>query len=87
MLLRTRQRRINDLLNVSHNSEAEREYLKKRISDIFQDSEDAQKVLGELDKEDELNGRKKRRNSDPTSGESHIRLFPVLMKLLWGLKR
>ena len=75
MLLRTRQRRINDLLNVSHNSEAEREYLKKRISDIFQDSEDAQKVLGDLVKEEELNGRKKRRNLDPTAGESHGCLF------------
>ena len=42
--------------------------------DIFKDSEEGEKVLGELDKEDdEENGKKSknkgRRNSDPTSGE------------------
>jgi hypothetical protein len=67
----TKQRRIDSLLNADINSDAEREFLRKKILEIFQDSDEGKKVLSDLDKEDEDNpdkkDRKGRRNSDPTS--------------------
>ncbi len=57
----TKQRRIDSLLNADHNTDAEKEYLRKRILEIFQDSEEGKKVLGELDKEDEEEEKNKER--------------------------
>ena len=36
-----KQMRINDLLNASHNSQAEKEYLRQRILEIFEEDEHA----------------------------------------------
>ena len=36
-----KQRRINDLLNASHNSQVERDYLRQRILEIFEEDEKA----------------------------------------------
>ena len=36
-----KQRKINDLLNASHNSQAERDYLRHRILEIFEEDENA----------------------------------------------
>ena len=86
----TKQKRIDSLLNASHNSDAEKEYLRKRILEIFQDSEEGKKVLGELDKEDEdasKEGKKGRRNSDPTSkskGNNQQEIFFLSYSLSYG---
>ena len=87
----TKQKRIDSLLNASHNSDAEKEYLRKRILEIFQDSEEGKKVLGELDKEDEdasKEGKKGRRNSDPTSkskGNNQQEFFFCHLPFLTGI--
>ena len=43
-----KQKRINELLNASHNSQAERDYLRKRILEIFEEDE---KALDDLAKD------------------------------------
>ena len=46
-----KQKRINQLLNASHNSQAEKDYLRSRILEIFEEDEKAiQKELEEQEK-------------------------------------
>ena len=60
-----KQRRINDLLNASHNSQVERDYLRQRILEIFEEDEKALEEAEENNKRQSPSRRKNGQHSIP----------------------
>ena len=62
-----KQKRINELLNASHNSQAERDYLRKQILKIFEEDE---KALNDLAKD--VPPRRQRKNGRSKSIDGNV---------------
>ena len=60
-----KQHRINDLLNASHNSQVERDYLRQRILEIFEEDEKALEEVEENNKKQSPSRRKNGHHSIP----------------------